>query len=73
MARPKNDGRGRIGGRAAGTTNKVKTNKDFVLSLLKKNKARFELDLEAMTPYERARILAFLLSVRRFTEAEELN
>ena len=46
MARQKNDGRGRLGGRAVGTPNKVSgTLKEWLTSLIDKNRKQIEKDL----------------------------
>lgn len=73
MARKKNDGRGRLGGRAVGTPNKttgaVKTAiseivGDYLTTTGKGKKGRFSLltDLESMQPGERAKLMAGLAS-----------
>ena len=64
MGRLKNDGRGRLGGRSKGTTNKppVPLN-EWVLSMVNKNRSRFEKDLETLTPQERAKVFANLIAV----------
>lgn len=62
MARQKNDGKGRIGGRAAGTPNKVNGQvKDWITALLEDNRQQIEYDLQAMTPQERVKALFGLL------------
>jgi hypothetical protein len=62
MARQKNDGKGRIGGRAAGTPNKVNGQvKDWITALLESNREQIEYDLQAMTPQERVKALFGLL------------
>ena len=54
MARQKNDGRGRIGGRAKGTPNKVTaTLREWIEKLITKNKRQVERDLEALEPKDR--------------------
>lgn len=51
MARQKNDGRGRLGGRKAGTPNKTtKEVKDWVSGLLTDGRARFEQSLLQVSP-----------------------
>lgn len=51
MARQKNDGRGRLGGRKAGTPNKTtKEVKDWVSGLLTDGRARFEQSLLQISP-----------------------
>ena len=54
MARPKNDGRGRIGGRKKGTPNKVTgTVKEWLADLIERNKGQIEADLMSLEPKER--------------------
>ena len=64
MARLKNDGRGRLGGREKGTPNKppVPLN-EWVLGMVNRNRSRFEKDLETLTPQERAKVFANLIAV----------
>jgi hypothetical protein len=51
MARQKNDGRGRLGGRKAGTPNKTtKEVKEWVSGLLEDGRARFESALLQVSP-----------------------
>ena len=63
MARLKNDGRGRLGGRVKGTPNKppVPLN-EWVLGMVNRNRARFEKDVETLTPQERAKVFANLIA-----------
>jgi len=63
MGRLKNDGRGRLGGRAKGTTNKplVPLN-EWVLGMVNRNRSRFEKDLETLEPQERAKVFANLIA-----------
>lgn len=62
MARPKNDGKGRIGGRSKGTPNKTTaTVKTWVATLLSKNRKQIEADLKGMTPADRVKVLFGLL------------
>jgi len=66
MGRQKNDGRGRIGGRAKGTPNRPKPEQleplnEWIAGLIERNRARFENDLEAMEPAQRAGVLASLI------------
>lgn len=62
MARQKNDGKGRLGGRAAGTPNKVNAQvKEWIGELLENNKQQIEEDLQAMEPTERVKALFGLL------------
>lgn len=54
MARQKNDGRGRLGGRQRGTPNKVTTSvKVWIAELIDKNRAQIEQDLMQVEPKER--------------------
>ena len=63
MGRQKNDGRGRLGGRAKGTANKpLETLNDWVICMVNRNRARFEKDVETLTPQERARVFANLIT-----------
>lgn len=58
MARQKNDGRGRLGGRAAGTPNKVSgTLKEWLTSLIDKNRDQIEKDLQDLEPKERLQMI----------------
>ncbi len=58
MARQRNDGRGRLGGRAKGVPNKVTgTLKDFIASLINQNRVQIEKDLVSLTPKERLQII----------------
>lgn len=62
MARPKNDGKGRLGGRAKGTPNKVNaTAKQWLASLIDKNRLQMERDLKQLQPKERLVILEKLM------------
>ncbi len=71
MARKKNDGRGRLGGRAMGTPNKttgaVKSAisqivEGYISSNGRTNKPTLAKDLESMQPGERAKLMAGLAS-----------
>ena len=58
MARQKNDGKGRLGGREKGVPNKVTgTLRDFVVNLIDQNREQIEKDLIALTPKERLQII----------------
>lgn len=58
MARQKNDGKGRLGGREKGVPNKVTgTLRDFVVNLIDQNREQIEKDLAALTPKERLQII----------------
>lgn len=63
MGRQKNDGRGRLGGRAKGTPNKAtSTLKEWLEQLLNDNREQVEADLKALKkPYERLKIIERLL------------
>lgn len=62
MARLKNDGRGRLGGRAAGTPNKVSgTLREWLTSLIDKNRAQIEKDLQDLEPKERLQMMEKLM------------
>lgn len=54
MARQKNDGKGRMGGRAKGTPNKVTGSlKDFIRNLIDSNREQVIADLRELEPYQR--------------------
>ena len=58
MARPRNDGKGRMGGRAKGTPNKVTgTVKEWLTDLIDRNRGQIEADLQQLEPKERLAIL----------------
>ena len=60
--RKKDDGRGRLGGRTAGTPNKVTgTVKEWIASLIEKNREQMELDLAQLEPKDRLLILERLM------------
>lgn len=62
MARQKNDGKGRLGGRKAGTPNKNSGYvRAWIQDLLSKNKAQIDRDLKMMDPYNRVKVLFSLL------------
>lgn len=63
MARPRNDGRGRIGGRQKGTPNRASTElRDWLNKLLCDHQSQIEKDLKLIAPEERLRILSGLLN-----------
>ena len=63
MARPKNDGRGRLGGRAKGTPNKSTADlKNWLSGVLNENRNQFERDLRELLPEERIRVLSGLFN-----------
>ena len=58
MARQRNDGRGRIGGRKKGTPNKVTgTVKEWLAALIDRNREQIEEDLRLLEPRERLAVL----------------
>ena len=58
MARPRNDGKGRMGGRAKGTPNKVTgTVKEWLTDLIDRNRGQIEADLQQLDPKERLAVL----------------
>lgn len=62
MARQKNDGRGRMGGRAKGTPNKVKSDlKKWVSTILEEGRDKFVESLEHLEPAEYIRVFTGLL------------
>lgn len=62
MARKKNDGRGRMGGRQKGTPNKVtSTLKDWLEALINDNRKQITEDLKIISPAQRLKILERLL------------
>lgn len=62
MPRKKNDGLGRLGGRAKGTPNKVTaTVKEWLIALIDKNRRQVERDLKALEPKERLQMIEKLM------------
>ena len=62
MARQKNDGRGRLGGRAKGTPNKVTGSvKDWISQVIDRNRRQMERDIEALEPKDRLMMLEKLM------------
>lgn len=58
MARQKNDGRGRLGGREKGTPNKVTgTLKNWITDLINSNRLQMEKDLKRLDPKDRLMFL----------------
>lgn len=53
MARQKNDGRGRMGGRAKGTPNKGGTQKEWIKTFLEGKREQIAEDWKKLTPSER--------------------
>lgn len=63
MARQKNDGRGRLGGRSKGTPNKVSNDiRSWVEAILSKNKAQIEQDFAIVDPDSRLRFVEKLMA-----------
>ena len=76
MARKKNDGRGRLGGRSKGTPNKVSNDiRSWVEAILSKNKAQIELDFACVDPDSRLRfvekLMAYVLPKKMAVTIEE--
>lgn len=62
MARQKNDGRGRLGGRAKGTPNKTtSTLKGWITQVIEDNKDQMLQDLATLEPKERLQMLERLM------------
>lgn len=62
MARQKNDGKGRMGGRAKGTPNKVTSElRLWVAKIVKKNRRQIEDDLSVLDPKDRVTLLERLM------------
>ncbi|MGF0096853.1 hypothetical protein ACQRD6_00670 [Prevotella sp. SGI.027] len=62
MARQKNDGRGRIGGRSKGTPNKVtSTVKDWISQLIDDNRSQIEKDIKRLSPKDRLQMFEKLM------------
>ena len=63
MARSKNDGRGRLGGRSKGTPNKVTNDmREWVEAILSKNKKQIERDFADVDPDSRLRFVEKLMA-----------
>jgi len=63
MARQKNDGKGRMGGRAKGTPNKATTDlKTWVASILDDGRGKFVESLDKLEPSEFIRVFTGLLN-----------
>lgn len=63
MARQKNDGKGRMGGRAKGTPNKATTDlKTWVASILDNGRDKFVESLDKLEPAEYIRVFTGLLN-----------
>lgn len=62
MARQKNDGKGRIGGRQKGTPNKVTaTVKDWISQLIDDNRSQIEKDIKKLSPKDRLQMFEKLM------------
>lgn len=62
MARQKNDGKGRIGGRQKGTPNRVTASvKDWVAQVIDKNRRQMERAIKALEPKDRLQMLEKLM------------
>lgn len=62
MARTKNDGKGRLGGRQKGTPNKVtKGVREWLAKLINKNRKQIEVDLQQLDPKDRIMLLEKLM------------
>ncbi len=58
MARTKNDGKGRLGGRTKGTPNKITASvRDWLAQVIDSNRGRMEKDLQALEPKDRLQML----------------
>lgn len=77
MARQKNDGKGRMGGRAKGTPNKITgTLKEWLNNLLDENREQIGQDLKALSPKDRLIMFEKLLQYvipKQKTELEITN
>lgn len=63
MARAKNDGRGRIGGRQKGTPNRVTaTAREWLSDLIDKNRKQMERDIKTLEPRERLQVMEKFMS-----------
>lgn len=72
MGRLANDGRGRIGGRAKGTKNKpAEPLNVWAAGLVNRRRAQFEKDLDALTPQERAAVLAPIIAATAAAQGAE--
>lgn len=62
MGRKKGDGKGRLGGRTAGTPNKISgTVKEWIQKVIDGKRQQFEDDLDDLEPGERVRVISNLL------------
>ena len=63
MARRKNDGRGRLGGRAKGTPNRATTDlRTWINEILAEGRTQFESDLMSLPPVERVKVYTNLIN-----------
>lgn len=63
MSRNKNDGKGRLGGRAKGTPNKITTDlKEWITEILKSGKELFAEHLNSLEPREYVKVYVGLLN-----------
>ena len=62
MARQKNDGKGRLGGRAKGMPNRITASvKDWIFQVIDKNRLQMEKDIEVLEPKDRLQVLEKLM------------
>lgn len=62
MARQRNDGKGRLGGRQKGTPNKITASvKEWLSTLIDKNRKQIEKDIKQLEPKERLQMLEKLM------------
>lgn len=58
MGRTRNDGKGRLGGRAKGTPNKTTSDlREWINDLINANRERIEADITSLAPLDRLRVL----------------
>ncbi len=63
MARHRNDGRGRVGGRAKGTPNRTTADlREWIGEILNNGRAQFEQDLLGLPPVERVKVYTNLIN-----------
>lgn len=63
MSRNKNDGKGRLGGRAKGTPNKITTDlKEWITEILKNGEGLFAENLNSLEPREYVKVYVGLLN-----------
>lgn len=63
MAREKNDGRGRLGGRAKGTPNKINSNvKNWIVSILTNGQDKFEEYFKDLAPTDYVKVYITLMN-----------